>query len=70
MTIPLDVIRILEAEIDGVTHGTVSLTIHLRDNHTRFVIGRERSFLPETLVKGMDTNKPRAVTAYDYKKQA
>jgi hypothetical protein len=53
MKLPPDVIRILESEIDGIRHGTVSLTIHLRDNHPRYVIGRERSFLPDTLTKGV-----------------
>jgi hypothetical protein len=51
MSLPPDVIKILESEIDGIIHGTVTLTIHLRDNHPRFVIGRERSFLPDTLSK-------------------
>jgi hypothetical protein len=53
MKIPHDVLKILETEIDGIEHGTVSLEIHLRDGHPRFVIGRERSFLPDTLVKGV-----------------
>jgi hypothetical protein len=53
MKIPPDVIKILEAEIDGISHGEVSLTIHLRDYHPRYTICRERSFLPDTLVKGV-----------------
>jgi hypothetical protein len=52
--IPRDVIKIFETEIDGVSHGSVTLTVHLRDNHPRFTIGRERSFLPSTLAKGVD----------------
>jgi excisionase family DNA binding protein len=44
--IPPDIIKTLETEMGGINHGTVSLTIHIRDKHPRFVIGRERSFLP------------------------
>jgi hypothetical protein len=47
MNIPPDVIKIFETEINGISHGTVSLTVHLRDNHPRFVIGRERSILAD-----------------------
>ncbi|MDR1249017.1 MAG: helix-turn-helix domain-containing protein [Treponema sp.] len=45
--IPKDVLKTLESEMRGISHGTVSLTIHLRDYKPRFVIGRERSFLQE-----------------------
>jgi hypothetical protein len=46
--IPPDIIKTLESEIEGISHGTVSLVIHIRDSRPRFVVGRERSFLPET----------------------
>jgi hypothetical protein len=46
--IPPEIIKTLEAEIAGVKHGLVNLTVHLRDNRPRFVIGRERSYLPDT----------------------
>jgi hypothetical protein len=56
MNIPPDVIRILESELNGLDHGTATLTVHVRDGHPRFVIGRERSFLPETLTKGVGSS--------------
>jgi excisionase family DNA binding protein len=46
--IPRDILKSLETEMKGISHGTVSLTIHIRDNHLRFVIGRERSILMDT----------------------
>jgi hypothetical protein len=54
MNIPPDVLKILETEIDGISHGTVSLTIHIRDSRPRFVIGQERSFFPETDTQSVD----------------
>jgi hypothetical protein len=48
MTIPPEILKLLEAEIAGISHGSVTLTIHLRDSHPRFVISRERSLLPDT----------------------
>jgi hypothetical protein len=48
MTIPPEVLKLLEAEIAGISHGSVTLTIHLRDGRPRFVISRERSFLTDT----------------------
>jgi excisionase family DNA binding protein len=46
-TIPPHIITELEQELTGISHGNVTLTIHLRDGHPRFVIGRERSFMQE-----------------------
>jgi hypothetical protein len=46
MTIPADVLRILETELDGLNHGTATLTIHVRDGKFRYVVGREQSFYP------------------------
>jgi excisionase family DNA binding protein len=46
--IPRDILKSLETEMKGISHGTVSLIIHIRDNHPRFVIGRERSFIQDT----------------------
>jgi excisionase family DNA binding protein len=45
--IPRDILKELAAEMRGICHGTVSLTIHLRDYKPRFVVGRERSFLDD-----------------------
>jgi hypothetical protein len=56
MKIPPDVLAILESELNGLDHGTATLTVHIRDGRPRFVIGRERSFLPETLVKGVGSS--------------
>ena len=53
MKIPPDIIKILESEIDGISHGTVSLIVHLRDGYPRYTIGRERSFLPDALTRGV-----------------
>jgi excisionase family DNA binding protein len=44
-TIPPDIIAAFEQELDGISHGSVTLTVHLRDGRPRFVIGRERSFI-------------------------
>jgi excisionase family DNA binding protein len=46
--IPRDILKTLETEMKGISHGTVSLIIHIRENHPRFVIGRERSFIQDT----------------------
>jgi excisionase family DNA binding protein len=45
--IPPEIIKTLETEIEGVKHGTVSLTVYIRDHRPRFVVGRERSFFPD-----------------------
>jgi hypothetical protein len=50
--IPRDILKKLEREMLDISHGTVSLTIHLRDHHPRFVIGREQSFMPEDTAQG------------------
>jgi excisionase family DNA binding protein len=47
--IPRDIIKKLEGEMLDITHGTVFLTIHLRDHKPRFDIGRTQSFLPEDI---------------------
>jgi hypothetical protein len=54
MTIPQDVIKILETEIDGIEYGEAVLTIFRRGQNTRYAIGRERSFLENTIQKGVD----------------
>jgi hypothetical protein len=47
--IPPDIIKMLESETAGISHGSVTLTIHLRDYRPRFVISRERSLLADTI---------------------
>jgi hypothetical protein len=45
--IPVAAVNELEREIVGIIHGTVTLTLHIKDgNLTRFTTSRERSFIP------------------------
>ena len=53
--IPSGIIKTVEKELDGMSHGTVSLVIHVRDGHPRFVVGRERSFMPDTPEKAAES---------------
>jgi hypothetical protein len=46
-TLPTVIIESLEAELEDLAFGTVTLAIHLHDGKPRFVIGRERSIVPE-----------------------
>jgi excisionase family DNA binding protein len=50
--IPPEIIKTLERELTGISHGIATLTIHIRDNHPRFVIGRERSFIQDAKEPG------------------
>ena len=43
--IPSWILKSLEKELEGISHGTVTLEIHLREGRPRFVMRRERSFL-------------------------
>jgi hypothetical protein len=43
--IPGDIIRALEKELYGIRHGSVTLTVRIRDGHRQFVVGRERSIV-------------------------
>jgi hypothetical protein len=44
--IPITVVAVIEQEAEGVIHGTVSLTLHIRDGClARFTTSRECSFL-------------------------
>ena len=54
MTIPEDVIKLLETEVDGFEYGEATLTVYRRGQNTRYTIGRERSFLDDTYQKGID----------------
>jgi excisionase family DNA binding protein len=45
--VPPEIMEALEKELAGVSHGTITLAIHLRDGRPRFVVGRERSFIPD-----------------------
>jgi excisionase family DNA binding protein len=46
--VPREIIKTFEKELAGISHGSVTLTVHFRDGKPRFVIGRERSFLQGT----------------------
>jgi excisionase family DNA binding protein len=45
--IPKDILLKLEAEMKGISHGMVTLSVRLRDGRPRFVITRERSFIQD-----------------------
>jgi hypothetical protein len=47
LKIPKEIIAAVDAELEGLAFGTVTLAIHLHDGKPRFVIGRERSIIPE-----------------------
>jgi excisionase family DNA binding protein len=64
-TIPDNIIKTLEKELLGISHGSVTLTIHIRDSHPRFVIGRERSFIQDD---GAEKNEPGKKAEHDKKK--
>jgi len=52
LKLPEKIIADIENEADGLNHGIVTLSIHLRDGHPRYVISRERSImLPDTLTQ-------------------
>ena len=45
--IPAAAFKALECEVSGLMHGTATLVLHIKDGHiSRFVINRERSFIP------------------------
>ena len=46
-TIPVVAVNALGQEAVGIIHGTVTLTLHIKDgNLIRFATSRERSFVP------------------------
>jgi len=51
LKLPEKIIADIENEADGLNHGIVTLSIHLRDGHPRYVISRERSIMPDTLTQ-------------------
>ncbi|MDR0476043.1 MAG: hypothetical protein LBH43_20550 [Treponema sp.] len=45
--IPPAAVQALENEAAGLIHGTIMLTLHVKDGHLiRYVIGKEHSFIP------------------------
>jgi hypothetical protein len=50
--IPAEIITALEAELDGLNFGKVSLTIQVHDGNFRFVVGREQSIIPGKITSG------------------
>ena len=53
MKIPTELIEEFEKETIGLSHGIVSLSLHLRDGKPRYVISKEKSILLDELVKDM-----------------
>jgi len=58
LKLPENIISDVENEADGLSHGIVTLEIHLRDGHPRYVISRERSIMPDTLTQGEGGSSP------------
>ena len=56
LKLPNDIIANVENEADGLIHGIVTLSIHIRDGHPRYVISRERSIY--TLTQGEGDSSP------------
>jgi hypothetical protein len=54
MTIPKDVIKFLETEVNCFEYGEATLTVHRRGSNIRYTIGRERTFLHDTYLKEVD----------------
>ena len=53
--IPQDAFNDLEHEATGIIHGVVTLTVHVKDGRlSRYVIGRERSYVPGKPMTGSD----------------
>jgi hypothetical protein len=53
VTIPSSVIKMVEQEANGITHGEVILKIALHDGHdTRYTISREVSIIPGRATSG------------------
>jgi len=53
--VPLAAIHELKQEAAGVMHGTVTLTLHIKDGHLyRYTTGHERSFVPGRPMTGSD----------------
>jgi hypothetical protein len=50
--LPPEIIAAFEAEIGGLTFGTVKLEAHFHDGIPRFVIGKERSIILEAPTSG------------------
>jgi hypothetical protein len=50
--LPPEIIAAFEAEIAGLAFGTVKLEAHFHDGMPRFIIGRERSIVPEAPTSG------------------
>jgi hypothetical protein len=55
LRLPESIIADVENETDGLRHGIVTLSIHLRDGHPRYVISRERSIMTDTQGEGVSS---------------
>jgi len=55
--IPTSIIRDVESETSGLTHGIVTLQLHIRDTHlSRYTINREKSVVTLTSAEGLSSN--------------
>jgi hypothetical protein len=56
--IPNTAINVFKQEATGIMHGTVTLTIHVKDGLlSRYVINRERSIIPGRPTTGTSNDK-------------
>jgi hypothetical protein len=46
MKIPVQIAELFDKESAGLTHGSVTLSLYLRDGKPRYVIGKELSIIP------------------------
>ena len=47
MKTPPNILERFEHGSQGISHGKVTLTLHIRDGHPRYTVSRKESFIPE-----------------------
>lgn len=65
MKIPGEILSLFDQESEGLSHGSVCLTLFLRDGHPRFTLAKELSIIPtdmqsEDQPTGIIENKKKA----------
>ena len=55
--IPENIIKILEAELSGLSHGTINLEIVLHDNKAKYRVIKTISIVPNRPTSGCEKNK-------------
>jgi hypothetical protein len=58
MKIPVQIAELFDKESAEVNHGSIILTLHLRDGHPRFVITKEISIIPGTDARKEGEKRP------------